>query len=201
MPTTKNLLIVATNNSTVADSVKTCLHAEFEVDSAADKKKCLQKLGQNRYEFIFIDIALLMRKQGARASQNHYKNELSPIWQLYPTANIVVMSPLEAIREAVQAVQAGANSYITFPINPEEIHYVIDNIQEEKLKLSELDYLRGRFWDKAVLDVTRTNSPLMKSVFDKVRSVAATRTTVILYGETGNRYRQRCRRQTDSPAK
>jgi DNA-binding NtrC family response regulator len=185
MPTTKNLLIVATNKPTVADSIKACLHAEFEVDSATDKKKCLQKIGQKRYEFIFIDIALLMGKQGARASQNHYKEELSPIWQLYPTANIVVMSAQETVREAVQAVQGGANSYITFPINPEEIDYVIDNIQEEKLKLSELDYLRGRFWDKTILDVTRTNSPLMKSVFEKVRSVAATRTTVMLYGETG----------------
>ena len=63
--------------------------------------------------------------------------------------------------------------------------YVIDNIQEEELKLSELDYLRGRFWDKAVLDVEQTHSPLMKSIFEKVRSVAATRTTVILYGVTG----------------
>jgi DNA-binding NtrC family response regulator len=185
MPTTKNLLIVATNNPAVADSVKACLHKEFEVDSAADKDKCFHKLKQKRYEFIFIDVSLLIGKQGTKTNQDHYKNELSPIWQLYPTANIVVMSPLETIREAVQAVQAGANSYITFPINPEEIHYVIDNIQEEKLKLSELDYLRGRFWDKAVLDVMRTNSSLMKSVFDKIRSVAATRTTVMLYGETG----------------
>jgi DNA-binding NtrC family response regulator len=185
MSTTKNLIIAATNNPTIADAFKACLGTEFDVDAVVDKEKCLQKLKQKRYEFIFIDIALLMGKQGARASQNHYKNELSPIWQLYPTANIVVMSPLETIREAVQAVQAGANSYITFPINPEEIHYIIDNIQEEKLKLSELDYLRGRFWDKAILDVTRTNSPLMKSIFEKVSSVAATRTTVILYGETG----------------
>ncbi|MGD2270511.1 MAG: sigma-54-dependent Fis family transcriptional regulator [Desulfobacterales bacterium] len=185
MPTTKNLVIIATNNPSVVDSVKARLHKEFEVDSATNKEICLHRLKQKRYEFIFIDVSLLMGKQGTKTNQEHYKNELSPFWQLYPTANIVAVSPLETIREAVYAVKAGANNYITFPIDPEEIQYVIENIQQEKLKLSELVYLRDRFWDKNVLDVTRTKSPVMKTVFDKVRSVAPTRTTVMLYGETG----------------
>ncbi len=185
MPSKKNLLIVATNNPSVADAAKRCLFSDFEVELASDKENCLRKLRQKRYEFMFIDVALLIGKQGSIGNQDHYKNELSPFRKIYPTANIVVISPIETIREAVYAVQAGANNYVAFPINPEEVRFVIQSIQAEKLKLSELNYLRDRFWDRDAVDVTQTNNPLMKSVFDKVRSVAPTRTTVMLYGETG----------------
>jgi len=104
---------------------------------------------------------------------------------LFVLFEIIILSTQELIREVGNIVKAGASNYLTYPINPEEVHYVIQSIQEEKLKLSELNYLRDRFWDKDAVDVTQTNSPLMKTVFDKVRSVAATRTTVMLYGETG----------------
>jgi len=50
---------------------------------------------------------------------------------------------------------------------------------------SELDYLRDRFWQEDSLEIVRTRSPLMKTVFDKVRSVAPTKSTVLLNGETG----------------
>ncbi|MBN1930480.1 MAG: sigma-54-dependent Fis family transcriptional regulator [Desulfobacterales bacterium] len=95
------------------------------------------------------------------------------------------MSSQEKIHEAVKAVKAGANSYITYPINPEEVKYVIEYIYEEKIKQSELDYLRDHFWEKDALDIVRTNSALMKKVLAKVRSVAPTKTTVLLYGDTG----------------
>jgi len=50
---------------------------------------------------------------------------------------------------------------------------------------SELDYLRDRFWQEDSLEIVRTRSPLMKRLFDKVRSVAPTKSTVLLNGETG----------------
>jgi transcriptional regulator with PAS, ATPase and Fis domain len=50
---------------------------------------------------------------------------------------------------------------------------------------SELDYLRDQFWEHDALEVVRTKSPLMKEVFKKLRSVAPTKSTVLLAGETG----------------
>ncbi|MBU4504421.1 MAG: sigma-54 dependent transcriptional regulator, partial [Proteobacteria bacterium] len=50
---------------------------------------------------------------------------------------------------------------------------------------SELDYLRDRFWQEDSLEIVRTRSPLMKRLFDKVRAVASTKSTVLLNGETG----------------
>ncbi len=50
---------------------------------------------------------------------------------------------------------------------------------------SELDYLRDKFWRVDSLDVVRTNNLHMQKVFDQIRSVAPTKSTVLLMGETG----------------
>jgi DNA-binding NtrC family response regulator len=85
----------------------------------------------------------------------------------------------------VNAVKAGAGNYLTYPINPDEVKYVTDSISESIRMQSELDYLRDSFWQSDSLEAIRSNSPVMTTVFNKVRSVAPTKSTVLITGETG----------------
>jgi len=89
------------------------------------------------------------------------------------------------IREAVMAVKAGASNYLTYPINPDEVKYVTESVQESLIMQSELDYLRDQSWQADSLEFVQTESTVMKKVLDKVRSVAPTKSTVLLIGETG----------------
>ena len=41
------------------------------------------------------------------------------------------------------------------------------------------------FWNPDVLKVVNTRSPQMRQTFEKVKSVAPTKTTVLLLGDTG----------------
>jgi DNA-binding NtrC family response regulator len=89
------------------------------------------------------------------------------------------------IRDAVKAVKAGASDYLTYPIDPEEVKYVTENLRDSSIVQSELDYLRGQFWEADALQIIQTKNPPMKTVFEKIRSVAPTKSTVLLMGETG----------------
>ena len=62
---------------------------------------------------------------------------------------------------------------------------MIEIIYRFKLFQSEIDYLRDQFWQRDFIDMVRTNTPEMQTVFSKVRSVATTKSTVLLSGETG----------------
>jgi DNA-binding NtrC family response regulator len=95
------------------------------------------------------------------------------------------MTPPERIREAVDAVKAGAANYITIPLNTDEVRYVAESIREGVRAQSELDYLRDRFWQSDSLEVVQTRNPAMRDVFEQVRLVAPTKSTVLLSGETG----------------
>lgn len=174
-------VLVASRNQSACNAIRASMRPEHRVDLVTSKDGCLEMFRKKRYEFLFIDVEVL---RGSMLD-NNYKTALQPFWHAYPTAQIIAMSSQEMIRETVRAVKAGASDYLTYPINPDEVKYVTESIYESIVMESELDYLRDRFWQEDSLEIVRTRSPLMKTVFDKVRSVAPTKSTVLLSGETG----------------
>jgi len=58
-------------------------------------------------------------------------------------------------------------------------------MQENTIIKSELDYLRDHFWQSDCLETIRTKNAEMKKIYNKIRSVAPTKSTVLLTGETG----------------
>ena len=66
-----------------------------------------------------------------------------------------------------------------------EVALVTEMSYESLVTQSELEYFRDKFWKSEYEKVTHTLNPVMKKVFDKVKSVAPTRSTVMITGETG----------------
>jgi DNA-binding NtrC family response regulator len=65
------------------------------------------------------------------------------------------------------------------------VQLVVESVYESLIKKTELDYLRGYFWQADVMELIWTQTPLMRSLYEKIRSVAPTKSTVLLLGETG----------------
>ncbi len=158
-----------------------CFQSQYRVAKALDKNSALNMLQKRRYDFIFFDLEILKES----VSGNDYKTALQPFWHLFPTIEIIIMSSQEMIRETMMAIKAGASDFLTYPINPEELRYLVENIQKSKIIHSELDYLREQFWQSSALEIVQTKNSAMQKVFDKIRAVAPTKSTVLLTGETG----------------
>jgi DNA-binding NtrC family response regulator len=176
----KNIL-VTTIDSQAAEVIQHCFEPGYKIERADSLQSSEELFAKKRYEFLFIDIEILKNSK----KDVDYKNQFLPFWSNSLDVDIIVLSSPDMIREAVNAVKAGASNYLTYPLNPEEIKYVVDSLQEYSRMSSELDYLRDRFWRSDSLSVLRSNSPLMKEVFAKVRAVAQTESTVLITGETG----------------
>lgn len=176
-------ILVASEDPTAADVIRGCF-PDCKVEVVSNKASCFDKHHRKAYEFIFVDLDFLIDKRH-KNGHHDYRTALQPFWQSFPSAEIIVLSAQQMIREAVNAVKAGAGNYLTYPMNRDEVKYVVESISESILMQSELDYLRGRYWQDDSLEVVRTNTPAMKRVFDKVKSVAPTKATVLLTGETG----------------
>jgi DNA-binding NtrC family response regulator len=174
-------ILVVSKQQDAFRALKASFSEGYRIERASTKDAALEILRKIRSDFLFVDLEIL-RVSGAG---NGYKAALEPFWHQYPTIEIIVMSPQEMIREAVMAVKAGASNYLTYPINPEEAKYITESVHEAIIAQSELDYLRDQFWQSEALKFIHTKSPVMKNVFDKVRSVATTKSTVLLLGETG----------------
>ena len=178
----KRVLVLA-HDHLACEALRKCFQPDYRVEVVAAKESCFQK-SRYRYEFIFVDLTIL-RGEPAEESHTDFKQKLQPFWQSFPAAEIIVLTAPSLIRDAVNAVKAGAGNYLTYPINPDEVKYVTESLSESTRIQYELDYLRDRFWQSDSLDLVRTHSPVMKEVFQKLKAVAPTKTTVLLTGETG----------------
>jgi len=105
----------------------------------------------------------------------------------FPGVNVIMVTGFGSIDTAVAAMRLGAVDYITKPIIDDEIKMVISRIAEKKKLLDENVYLRMK-----VESVQRQKccdiigkSLKMQKIYDLIGVVAATKTTVLISGESG----------------
>jgi DNA-binding NtrC family response regulator len=173
--------IVVSQESAVFQAISSCLAGDCEVIRVPDNAEALAILRERPCDFLLIDLDIL---RGAK-QQGNSKIALQRFFRLRPTLEIIIMTHPDKLRETVMAVKAGASNYLTYPINAEEVRYVTESATELTLMQSELEHLRQESWEADLLDIAPTNNSLMEVVFDKTRSVAPTKSTVLLTGETG----------------
>ena len=174
-------LLVISADTGLEQLFGSAFNEECDVEIVSDGQQALNHLQTKRFDFIFFDMEILM----AGLPPNQYKNALKPFKQEYPLIQLIAMSSQRMIRQAVMAVKAGANDYLTYPLDASEIKYIVDSLKASDIIQSELDYLREQFWKADAFDFVRTKNEGMRSVFNKIRSVAPTKTPVLLVGETG----------------
>jgi DNA-binding NtrC family response regulator len=178
-----NRILIAATGDEVIGPVRQGFSEQYSV-VIASSQEALWAQGHRRFEYLFVDLRLLGQAALVEGRPD-YGPMLMTLRDNFPGAFVVAMAPQEMIREAVSAVRAGASDYLTYPITATEIGHVRESIEQSLRMQSELQYLRDHFWQEDSLELVRTNSALMRRVFEKVRSVAPTRSTVLLAGETG----------------
>jgi len=90
-----------------------------------------------------------------------------------------------SINSAVEAIKAGAYDYVTKPVNPEELIFLIRRAIETLQKDRELENLRRRLDQKFGLSQIIGQSKQMKDVFAKIQRAASVDSTVLILGESG----------------
>jgi len=179
----EDILVVVPDRS-VVQIVRGIFRSRGKVAAAAGMAECLGQCRRKRYDLALIDLSLLQTLT-PRHGQYDYKSSLQQLWQIQPALEVIVMAGPDKVRDAVMAVKAGASNYVTYPLNRDEVRYAVEFIAEDNRTRSELDYLRSRFWQADALEVIHTKNPAMRAVFESIRLVAPTKSTVLLSGETG----------------
>ena len=174
-------ILVTTSDSGTVDKIKESLKTDFSIDAASSREQSLKTFAKKKYDFLLFDLNFIKSKSG----RTNYREVFTPYWQIFPDTDIIVLTENSTIRDAVDAVKAGASDYLTLPINTDELKYVLNRIEENIKIISELNYLRSTVVESHIPLSLSTKSSLMKEVFSNVRSVAETDSTVLLTGETG----------------
>ncbi len=179
-----NRVLIVAREPEVQKTIRSCFDGQYGVEVAASHAALWGLPKARRFDYLFVDVGLL-GEAAMVDGRADYKEAVQTLRDNFHSAQVVVMSSPAMIRNAVNAVRAGASDYLTYPIDPSEVRHVKETIEQSLRVQSELQYLRDTFWQEDSLELVRTKSPLMQKVFEKVRSVAPTKSTVLLAGDTG----------------
>ena len=105
--------------------------------------------------------------------------------RMRPDTEVIVVTAFSTTETAIAAMKAGAHDYLTKPFKIDEVGLVVDRAMEKRRLSRENVALRDEIKGRYKLDRLLGKSPAMQRVFDILRKVASTRTSVLLIGESG----------------
>lgn len=158
-----------------------CLPNSWYVEIEADENSFRKHFSGKKYDYIIVDIGYLQKL----ITDHDYKSVLKPFWQIFPDTEIIILTPQNKIRNAVEFIKVGACDYLVTPVVNEDVRYIIDRAEQKSKLISELQYLRNVYLSESSNFILKTNSDNMKKIIADVRSVAQTDSTVLITGETG----------------
>ncbi|HIE28846.1 TPA: sigma-54-dependent Fis family transcriptional regulator [Candidatus Poribacteria bacterium] len=114
------------------------------------------------------------------------KDILEEIKRRFPNMPVIIFTGDDRISSAVECVKRGAFDYFTkVPLDFEKLAIAIKNAVEDAKKSRINEYLRAELEEKTQFDVIVGKSPAIQAIFEQIRNVARTDTTVLIMGESG----------------
>jgi two-component system response regulator HydG len=105
--------------------------------------------------------------------------------QELPDAEVILLTGHASIKTAVAAGQHGVHTYLTKPLDVTELRHAVEKASARVRLLRQNAELSQRLDEKFGYEGVIGNSPAMHRVIEKLRSVAATDSTVLILGESG----------------
>jgi len=170
-------ILIVDDEQSVRDSMtKWFLEDGYSADSARDAKEALKKLQKEKWDVIFLDIKL-PGMDGMELQQR--------IKGIDPNIVIIMITAYASIDTAVRSLKEGAYDYVTKPVDPDYLSHILDKIVQQTLILSENIQLKERIQELYEVDQIIGESSAMLKVFELIKAVAPTDTTVMIRGESG----------------
>ncbi|PKN17745.1 MAG: DNA-binding response regulator [Deltaproteobacteria bacterium HGW-Deltaproteobacteria-6] len=145
----------------------------YEVASAADGAEALQILKSGPIAAVVTD--LKMPRVGGMELLDRVSLE-------YPEVPVIMITAHGTVATAVEALKKGALDYITKPFELEELKNIVSKaVKTHNLKENELYLPPDEIERAGIIGASQTTLDL----FDAIRRVAPTTTTILINGETG----------------
>ncbi|MCZ6835108.1 MAG: sigma 54-interacting transcriptional regulator, partial [Planctomycetota bacterium] len=182
----QNRILIVDDDSIVASSIAEYLtQVGYEADYAITAREVMEMVeaaqhGEPQeirpYSVIVVDMSL-PDMTGIELIKKLKKN--------YADIVPIAITGFGTIESAVKAIRHGAIDYLTKPIVDEELRLAIEKAISQHALIAENVNLRQQLDQKFGLDNIVGGDDRMKHIYDVVESVASSKTTVLMTGESG----------------
>lgn len=161
--------------------VRESLHHWFEdhgyaVDTAESAESALRLFEKGKYELCLLD----MKMPGMSGL-----DLLKKMKETDPDSTHILITAYASVTTAIKALKDGAYDYVTKPIDPDELHHLVQKALEQKSLRHENEQLKENIEEIIRPDNLVGESSQMMKIYEWINTVAQTDTTVMIRGESG----------------
>ncbi len=173
----KEQILVVDDEALMREYVEEALvRAEYRVDSVASGSEGIAAVKRETYDVVVTD--LKMKPDDGIAV-------LNAVREANPDTHVIIMTAYGTVESAVDALKNGATDYILKPFSPEELEMTVERALERKRLERENRYLRDVVNETYDFESMIGDSAVMQDLYDQVRRVADSRSTILIRGESG----------------
>ncbi|GAB4354067.1 MAG: sigma-54 dependent transcriptional regulator [Candidatus Abyssubacteria bacterium] len=102
-----------------------------------------------------------------------------------PQISVIVMTGYSTIQNAVEAMKLGAFDYLSKPFTDDQLGITVEKALEKKRLVDENLSLRRELLVRSGFNNIVGSNPAIVRIFDQIKKVAPTDSTVLVFGESG----------------
>ncbi len=172
----KGTVLIVEDDSAHRNMLKLMLeswgYATFDVDNGLDAYSFIQD--NNNVDLVLCDIRMAIMDGITTLKQIKEWNEALPV---------ILMTAYSSIENAVEAIQLGAYTYLTKPLDFEALKNNLQNAMQHMNLLTENNILKKELLLKE--NPIIGNSKPMRELYSMIETVAPSEATVLITGESG----------------
>ncbi|MBU1182068.1 MAG: sigma-54 dependent transcriptional regulator [Proteobacteria bacterium] len=173
----KNSILVIDDELSMRELLDVMLSKEgYEVTCAENGRKAISLLEKKDFDLLLCDIKLgdITGIDVLRASKTKNHNTV-----------VIMISAYASTETAIEAMNSGAYDYVPKPFDNNELKETIANALELKTIEQEKKILDDELKKQLHFGKIIGNSPAMLHVYNLIRQVAKTKTSILITGESG----------------
>lgn len=148
----------------------------YAAEGSDSGKNALERLAERPVDVVFLDIKM----PGMDGIETLHR-----IKEVYPSTQVVMMTAYGSVESSVQAMKMGASDYLMKPLDPDQVDPLILRLMQRRELIEENLLLRERLEGMDRFENLIGRSQAMQQMFEVIRDVAPSDSSVLITGETG----------------
>ena len=170
------LLLVDDDRHVLASMADWLREQGYATDTAASLAEGLAAVDRKSYELVLVDI---------RLGDGDGFDLLAHCRKNYPATAVIMITGYGTVEAAVEAIRLGAFDFLTKPLIDEELLMAIERAMNQQKVIEENKNLKAQLDLRFGMENIVGHDHRMLKIFDMIDSVADTRATVLITGESG----------------
>ncbi|MCB0403143.1 MAG: sigma-54-dependent Fis family transcriptional regulator [Bdellovibrionales bacterium] len=170
-------ILVVDDEESIREFFEIMLKREgYQVVCAPNGREALDFLRKNQVDLVISDIQM---------PEVSGMELLVKVKEMDPELPIIMITAFGSTDTAVEAMKLGAHDYIQKPFKLEEVKIVIAHALEQRILKLENAQLKKELGSKYAFDNIIGGAPPMLRIYEMVRRIANTKSSVLITGESG----------------